>query len=136
MEFSQALPVNGACRQAPRVVGKGQLDTDHHADGNQDRQRAAVSGDTQHMNTTGCNLAAAADLARVPMLAQLSGERLRHLTAAHPVRHFRAGIVSIRPRAIVVLDPAKLAATTGWQSGRAAMECPTGQRQQDEKGSL
>lgn len=45
------------------------------------------------MNATGRYLAGAADLARVPMLAQVSGERLRHLAAAHPARRFTAGRV-------------------------------------------
>jgi len=60
------------------------------------------------MNTSG-RVAAAADLARVPMLAEVSGERLRHLAAAHPVRHFRAGSVLLRQGApathlLIMLD--------------------------------
>jgi CRP/FNR family transcriptional regulator, cyclic AMP receptor protein len=61
------------------------------------------------MNTTGRHLAVAAELARVPMLAQVTGERLRHLAAAHPVRCFTAGSVLLRQGApathlLIMLD--------------------------------
>jgi CRP/FNR family transcriptional regulator, cyclic AMP receptor protein len=50
----------------------------------------AILGD---MTTTGRRLAAAADLARVPMLAQVTSEHLRQLAHAHPVKIFSAGRV-------------------------------------------
>jgi len=34
VEFGQALPVSRGPRQAPWVIGKGQLGTDHNADPN------------------------------------------------------------------------------------------------------
>jgi CRP/FNR family cyclic AMP-dependent transcriptional regulator len=63
----------------------------------------------EDMNTTRHHLAAAAELARVPMLAQISGERLRHLAAAHPVRRLTAGSVLLRQgtpatRLLIMLD--------------------------------
>jgi CRP/FNR family transcriptional regulator, cyclic AMP receptor protein len=48
------------------------------------------------MNTAGRQLATAADLARVPMLAEVAGESLRQLALAHPVRNFTAGRVLLR----------------------------------------
>jgi CRP/FNR family transcriptional regulator len=61
------------------------------------------------MNATGRHLAAAADLAAVPMLAQVTCERLGHLAAAHPVRRFAAGSVLLRQgapatRLLIMLD--------------------------------
>jgi len=61
------------------------------------------------MNVTGRNLTTAADLARVPMLAQVTGERLQHLTAAHPVRYFTTGDVLLHQGApatqlLIMLD--------------------------------
>lgn len=61
------------------------------------------------MNTTGRHLAAAADLAAVPMLAQVTGERLGQLAQAHPVRRFTAGSVLLRQGApatqlLIMLD--------------------------------
>jgi CRP/FNR family cyclic AMP-dependent transcriptional regulator len=50
----------------------------------------------EHMNTTGRRPATAADLARVPMLGQVTVERLGRLAAAHPVRRFTAGSVLLR----------------------------------------
>ena len=86
------------------------------------------------MNTTGRRLATAADLAGVPMLAQVTGEWRCRLAQAHPVRNFTAGRILLHQgtpathllimldgqatavvdhrggtRAIIVLDPAKLA---------------------------
>lgn len=63
----------------------------------------------EDMNTSGHQLAAAADLARVPMLAQATGDRLRQLAAAHPVRHIRAGSALLRQGApathlLIMLD--------------------------------
>ena len=68
----------------------------------------AILGD---MNATGRRLATAADLAGVPMLAQVTGEwrcRLAQVNRAFQ-QLARAGALSIRPRAIIILDPAKLA---------------------------
>jgi CRP/FNR family transcriptional regulator, cyclic AMP receptor protein len=61
------------------------------------------------MNTTGRRLATAADLARVPMLAQVTGEWRRQLARAHPVRNFTAGSVLLRQGApathlLIMLD--------------------------------
>ena len=61
------------------------------------------------MNTTARYLAAAADLATVPMLAQVTGERLSQLAQAHPVRRFTAGSVLIHQgapatRLLMMLD--------------------------------
>jgi CRP/FNR family transcriptional regulator, cyclic AMP receptor protein len=66
----------------------------------------AILGD---MNTTGRHLAAAADLATVPMLAQVTGERLGQLAQAHPVRRFTAGSVLLHQGApatqlLIMLD--------------------------------
>jgi CRP/FNR family transcriptional regulator, cyclic AMP receptor protein len=63
----------------------------------------------EDMDTAVRYLAIAADLAAVPMLAQASGERLRHLAAAHPVRHFTAGTVLLHQGApathlLIMLD--------------------------------
>lgn len=61
------------------------------------------------MNATGRYLAGAADLARVPMLAQVTGEWRRQLAQAHPVGNFIAGRVLLRQGApathlLVMLD--------------------------------
>jgi CRP/FNR family transcriptional regulator, cyclic AMP receptor protein len=61
------------------------------------------------MNTTGRGLAAVADLAAVPMLAQVAGERLGQLAQAHPVRRFAAGSVLLHQGApatqlLIMLD--------------------------------
>lgn len=66
----------------------------------------AILGD---MNATGRRLGTTADLATVPMLAQVTGERLGHLAAAHGVRHFTAGSVLLRQgapatRLLIMLD--------------------------------
>jgi CRP/FNR family transcriptional regulator, cyclic AMP receptor protein len=63
----------------------------------------------EDMNTTGRHLATAADLARVPMLAQVTGESLRQLAQAHPVRNFTAGGVLLHQGApathlLIMLD--------------------------------
>jgi CRP/FNR family transcriptional regulator, cyclic AMP receptor protein len=61
------------------------------------------------MHTTGRRLATAADLARVPMLAQVTGEWRRQLAQAHPVRNFTAGSVLLHQGApathlLIMLD--------------------------------
>jgi CRP/FNR family transcriptional regulator, cyclic AMP receptor protein len=61
------------------------------------------------VTTTGRPAATLADLARVPMLARVSGERLRELARAHPVRRFAAGRVLLRQGApatqlLILLD--------------------------------
>ena len=63
------------------------------------------------MNTVGAgrHLATAADLARVPMLAMVTGESLRKLAQAHPVRNFTAGRVLLHQgapatRVLIMLD--------------------------------
>lgn len=61
------------------------------------------------MNIPGRRLAAAADLAAVPMLAQVTGDRMRQLAQAHPVKHFTAGRVLLHQGApatqlLIVLD--------------------------------
>lgn len=66
----------------------------------------AILGD---MNTTGRRLATPADLTRVPMLSQVTGERLSQLAQAHPVRHFAAGSVLLHQGApathlLIMLD--------------------------------
>jgi CRP/FNR family transcriptional regulator, cyclic AMP receptor protein len=63
----------------------------------------------EDMNATGRRLAAAEDLARVPMLAQVTGGRLRQLAQAHPVRNFAAGSVLLHQGApathlLIMLD--------------------------------
>jgi CRP/FNR family transcriptional regulator, cyclic AMP receptor protein len=109
MEFGQAPPVSAARRQTPGVIGEGQLDTDHDADGNPHHQRALYQAILEDMKSPGRHLAAAADLARVPMLAQVTGERMRRLAAAHPVRDFTAGSVLLHQGAptthlLIMLD--------------------------------
>jgi CRP/FNR family transcriptional regulator, cyclic AMP receptor protein len=96
VEFSQVLAVSGARLQAPRVTGKGEFDTDHDADGNEQRQRPLYRAILENVTTNRGHLAAAADLARVPMLARSPAEQLRDLAAALPVRHFTAGSVLLR----------------------------------------
>jgi CRP/FNR family transcriptional regulator, cyclic AMP receptor protein len=61
------------------------------------------------MNTTGRGLAAPVDLAAVPMLAQVTRERLGRLAQAHPVRRFTAGTVLLHQGApatqlLIMLD--------------------------------
>jgi len=61
------------------------------------------------MNATGRHLATAADLATVPMLTHVTGERLHHLATAHPVRRFAAGSVLLHQgapatRLLIMLD--------------------------------
>jgi CRP/FNR family transcriptional regulator, cyclic AMP receptor protein len=61
------------------------------------------------MNTTGRRLATPADLARVPMLAQITGEWRRRLAQAHPVRNFTADSILLRQGApathlLIMLD--------------------------------
>jgi len=109
METGQALPVNCTRLQAPRVIGEGQLDTNHGANRRQHRQRALYQAILGDMNTTGRRLATAADLAGVPMLAQVTGEWRRQLARDHPVRSFTAGSVLLRQGApathlLIVLD--------------------------------
>jgi CRP/FNR family transcriptional regulator, cyclic AMP receptor protein len=61
------------------------------------------------MDTTGRPLATAADLARVPMLAQVTGGCRCRLAQAHPVRSFTAGSILLRQGApathlLIMLD--------------------------------
>jgi CRP/FNR family transcriptional regulator, cyclic AMP receptor protein len=61
------------------------------------------------MSTTGEHRAAAAALARVPMLARVTGERLGQLAAAHPARLFNADSILLRQGApathlLIMLD--------------------------------
>jgi CRP/FNR family transcriptional regulator, cyclic AMP receptor protein len=61
------------------------------------------------MTTTRPRLASAADLATVPMLSLVTGESLRQLAQAHPVKSFNAGRVLLRQGApatqlLIMLD--------------------------------
>lgn len=61
------------------------------------------------MKANGRCLATAADLATVPLLAQVTGERLHDLARAHPLKHFAAGNVLMfqgapASRLLIMLD--------------------------------
>lgn len=83
------------------------------------------------MIVTGRHLTTAADLARVPMLAQVTAERLQYLAAAHPVRYFTTDAVLLHQGApatqlLVMLDGQASAVVDHREGGRSRYPLMTG----------